>query len=235
MVNTANFTSKARHYKRIIPKKLDRSFPIVKASELSLDDDFLDYNPESISQKVFKEGIEGAIKDGVKDFRKPVIDPSIDEKGRIFFKMGSQPAIGKSAIWWEKNAKKYMPQKNSRLGTLNEYYAFLAILIKELISTGWKKSEAWLAVCDDSVDLGHFCNSKNTKGDFELTGNRKVILWYDLANTYKILGNSYTGFFLASGTYFASSREYPLADIELTFSNMNIPRNGGVGWIVLNK
>ena len=58
-------------------------------------------------------------------------------------------------MWWEKAAKKYKPSKHSRLGTLNEYYAFLGFLIKELIGNGLEKPEAWLAVCDDSRNLGH--------------------------------------------------------------------------------
>lgn len=80
-------------------------FPVVPASQLSLKDDFLNYEPESYEQQILKDGIEGAIKDGVKDFRRPIIDPSINEKGEIFFEFGNKPAVGKSILWWEKAAK----------------------------------------------------------------------------------------------------------------------------------
>ena len=40
-------------------------FPVVPASQLSLNDDFLNYEPESYEQQILKDGIEGAIKDGV--------------------------------------------------------------------------------------------------------------------------------------------------------------------------
>ena len=64
-------------------------FPVVPASQLSLNEDFLNYEPESYEQQILKDGIEGAIKDGVKDFRRPIIDPSINEKGEIFFEFGA--------------------------------------------------------------------------------------------------------------------------------------------------
>lgn len=102
-------------------------FPVVPASQLSLNDDFLNYEPESYEQQILKDGIEGAIKDGVKDFRRPIIDPSINEKGEIFFEFGNKPAVGKSILWWEKAAKKYKPSKHSRLGTLNELLCFFGI------------------------------------------------------------------------------------------------------------
>ena len=207
-------------------------FPVVPASQLSLNEDFLNYEPESYEQQILKDGIEGAIKDGVKDFRRPIIDPSINEKGEIFFEFGNKPAVGKSILWWEKDAKKYKPSKHSRLGTLNEYYAFLGFLIKELIGNGLEKPEAWLAVCDDSRNLGHFCDSKNANDEFELTGNRKVGKWYDLGNTYKIFGNSKTGFLLESSSF---ESEYPIADVQPNFRHLNTPRYGGVGWIVLDK
>ena len=164
----------------------DDIFVCIKASELSLNDEFMQYQPKIEIEKKFKYLLKEVIKEGIADFWRPRMDPSI-EQGKICFKLGMEPAVGKSCQWWRDNAKKFNPKRNSRLGTKSQYIAFLGVLIKTLVAEGWNIDEAWYAVCNDSKELGHYKNSENAKYEFEPTGSRVIAGFYDLANTNKIL------------------------------------------------
>lgn len=47
-------------------------FKKVPASELSLDDEFMQYPPKTDRERIFKDRVEQAIKSGLKDFWRPV-------------------------------------------------------------------------------------------------------------------------------------------------------------------
>ena len=213
---------------------IEKYFPIVKASTLSLEDEFLKHKPETNQQTRFKNALISAIKSGLSDFRAQRMDACFDEEGNICFKAGMKPAVGKSANWWKETAKKFMPEKGSRLGTTKERIAFLGLLIRYLIEEkGYTVSNAWKAVCDQSKDLGHYWDSENAKHDFEDTGSRQVGEWYDLANTYKItVDDEAGGFSLVGGSCGDVGNICPLADV----GSVGSPNDGyyvGVGWLVL--
>lgn len=215
-------------------QNFEEMFPVVEASKLSLKDNFMKYKPQTEEQKRLEKSLKQGIEEGLTDFRRPIMDPSIDEDGKITFKAGNKPAVGKNSYWWEENAKAFMPEKESRQGILKEYDAFLGTIIKYLVNEeNWSVEDAWTAVCDDSKKLGHYCNSENAKHTFEPTGSRPVGKWNDLANTYKIVGNSETGFSLHGGRYEDCSGDYPLADVGTDLSP-NRNRFFGVGWLVLS-
>lgn len=194
---------------------LNRYFPIVRASLLFLEDPFLRHQPESNKQRVFKEELLEVIKTGIPDFRAQVMDPSLDEEDRIFYQKGNKPAVGKSAAWWEENAKKFIPQKKSRIGKRKQRIAFLGVLIKQLIEElGYNASDAWRAVCDQSKELGHFLDSKDAKKQFEPTGSRQVGTWYDLGNTFNLIRGEVFKFVLYGGCYSDNGNDYPLAFYE---------------------
>ena len=149
---------------------------------------------------------------------------------------GQMPAIGKSYNWWNKTAKAFCPERESRLGTKNEYVAFLGVLIKRLVANSWTVGQAWYAVCNDSKELGHYCNSEDAKHTFEATGSREVCGFCDLANTFKILAEDEKtgGFWFAGGSYCFDSLGYPLAGLDLD-DFQNIGCYDSVGWLVLEK
>ena len=212
---------------------LDKYFPVVQASELSLDDEILKHEPETKNQADVKEMIVKAIKSGLQDFRAPIMDPSLDEDGNICYKAGRMPAVGKKADWWEIKAKEFLPDKESRLGLTKERIAFLALLMKELIEEcGYTISDAWKAVCDQSKDIGHYSNSKDAKHDFEPTGGRQVGRWNDLGNTYKITKNKAGGFSIVGGFCKSDGFVSPLAIVVRYFIYNN--NYYGVGWLVLS-
>ena len=208
----------------------------VEAESLSLDDEFMKYKPKTEQEEETKALIKEAIEKGVKNFYRPIMDPSFTKTGEnIRYEKGRGPAVGKSYNWWKKVAEEYCPERNSRLGTRLEYAAFLGVLIKNLVAEGRSISWAWNAVCNDSKELGHYRNSENAKCKFEPTGSRQICDYYDLANTYKILAedNEAGGFWLAGGCYFNYSDNNPLAGLNLD-SCRDCDYHYSVGWLVLS-
>lgn len=195
--------------------EFDKLYPIVRASKLTLEDRFMSHIPRTMEQKRFKKRLTKAIKSGLSDFRIPAMDPCLENDDNIGFKKGSRPAIGCSAFWWDERARKFMPHKNSKIGTKKQYVAFLGTLIKYLIEReGYEIDEVWKMICDDSHHLGHYCNSQDAKRDFENTGSRKIWKFYDLANTCKIVKDDKLGIFLrVGGDYNMLSIFAPLAKI----------------------
>lgn len=196
-------------------EEFEKMFPIVDIENVSLQDSFMQYEPENDTEKRVKSNISKAKEFGMKNFRKPCMDPSFADDGEtIIYCAGEKPAVGKSADWWEENAPNFMPEKNSRQIDDWEKDVSLGIIIKCLVEEKkYKVRDAWKAVCVDSKDIGHYRDSENPKGGFERTGSRKVGKWYDLGNTCKIVkrrGDS--GFVLFGGFCCNNGDDYPLAD-----------------------
>ncbi len=215
---------------------IEKYFPIVKASTLSLEDEFLKHEPETKEQRKFKNALISAIKSGLSDFRAQRMDAYFDKEGNICFKAGMKPAVRKLSVNdWKRVAKEFLPEKESRLGTTKERIAFLGLLIKYLIEEkGYQVSDAWKAVCDQSKDLGHYADSENPKYNFEDTGSRQVGEWCDLGNTCKITENDEAGCFsLVGGSYANFGDCYPLACVD----DIDFPYDVyvySVGWFVLS-
>jgi hypothetical protein len=199
--------------KTVIPARLVLR---IDAESLSKTDKFLTYQPKTPREEETKERILAAIDAGVKNYYRPVMDPSFtkDDEG-IFFKSQSWPAVGKSYRWWEKAAKEYAPERNSRLGTDLEYAAFLGVFIKKLASKCKSIEWAWNVVCNDSRELGHYWNSDASGRHYEPTGSRGSCGFYDLANTTKILAceADTDKFCLAGGNFLNDGWDDPIANI----------------------
>lgn len=172
---------------------------LVEGSDSQIYSELLEYTPADGAEKRFLEDLKEAVDAGVKNFKVPICDPSIDENGFLQFVSGCKPAVGYSY-----NELKELANKNGvQLGSKNQYVLFLATIIHRLIEEGWSKKSALHAVCTDSTELGHYSNSADAKDDFELTGSRKIVGRCDLANTYKVLAKDEKsgGFWLAGGDY----------------------------------
>ena len=209
----------------------------VEGSDSQIYFDMLEYAPASETEKKFLEFLKEAVDAGVKTFKVPVCDPSIDENGSLQFVAGCKPAVGYSY-----NELKEIAIKNGvQLGSKNQYVIFLATIIHRLVEEGWSEADAFFAVCTDSTKLGHYCNSEKARHDFEVTGSRKIAGKCDLANTYKILKNDEKagGFWLAGGDYDNLGFYYPLAGLILGSNYVNLGSNYVnlcsycVGWFVL--
>lgn len=220
--------------RKVREEYLKKYFPIVKASTLSLEDDLLKHQPESEKQREFKERLIKAIKSGLSDFRAQRMDPSIDENGEIYYRVGKKPAVGIIAYDWEEKSKIFLPEKDSRIGTIKERDAFLGLLIKCLVKEyGYTVTDAWRAVCDQSNNLGHYWDSENSKHDFEATGSRQVGDWYDLGNTYKvIIDDEKRSILFAGGSCCDGGSYYTLTDVNS--KTISYDYCYSVGWIVLS-
>lgn len=202
----------------------------VEGSDSQIYFDMLEYAPASETEKEFLEFLKEAVDAGVKTFKVPVCDSSIDESGSLQFVAGCKPAVGYSY-----NELKEIAIKNGvQLGSKNQYVIFLATIIHRLVEEGWSEADAFFAVCTDSTQLGHYWNSEKARHDFEVTGSRKIAGKCDLANTYKILKNDEKagGFWVACGCYNFNGCSNPLAYLFLNDDYDN-HCNNSVGWFVL--
>lgn len=219
------------------PEYIEKYFPIVRASTLSLDDEFLKHEPKRSQQTNLKMDIILAIASGLPDFRAQIMDSSLDNE-EICFKAGMKPAVGKTTEWWKKKVEAFMPEKHSRIGTIKQRSAFLGLIIKYLIEErGYTVRDAWEAVCNQSRNLGHYWDSENPKHDFEETGSRQVGEWYDLGNVCKIVLGDNTGrFFCMGGFYGCDGKDATLpylTDLSFSFGE-DVWLSLSVAWMVMD-
>lgn len=210
----------------------------VSASQLSLNDDFMKYDPKLERVKEFKNKVIRLISEGgLPDFWSPICDPSFDDNGGICFELGKMPAVGKSYNWWSRMAKIVCPECGSRIGDDLYYIAFKAVLIKDLIASGKSIEFAWHVVCVDSKDAGHYWDSEDAKHRLEPTGSRPICGWYDRGNTTKIVESHQNsdGFYLAGADYNFYGHEVRLADIYYRNDGLDEEQNFGCGWLVFDR
>lgn len=202
----------------------------VEGSDSKIYSELLKHEALDDCQRKFMNNLRTAIEAGIKSFKVPVCDPSIDANGKLQFVPGCKVAVGYSYNELEKLAE----ENSLRLGTKNEYFLFLGTILNRLIAEGWSETTAFEAVCSDSTKLGHYCNSADAKGDFEPTGSRKIVGKCDLANACKILANDEKagGFWLAGGGCGGNGYRYPLACLALS-DYYDSHCDCGVGWFVL--
>ena len=202
----------------------------VEGSDSQIYFDMLKYTPAYGTEKKFLEFLKKAVDAGVKTFKVPVCDPSIDENGSLQFVASCKPAIG----YTYNELKEFANENGVQLGSKNQYVLFLATIINCLVEEGWSKADSFYAVCTDSTQLGHYWNSEKARHDFEVTGSRKIAGKCDLANTCKILRNDKKagGFWVAGGGCNNFGINIPLASLCLNFC-YDIHCCNSVGWFVL--
>lgn len=207
---------------------------LVEASKLSLNDDFMKHRPQTAQERLFKINLTKVIKNGIGDFYRPTMDPSFANESckKIHYSAGELPAVGKYYQWWQEAVDGTI----WKLGTKSQYIAFLGVLIKTLVSKGWKSGKAWNIVCNNSEELGHYCNSYNPKYQLEHTGSREICGFFDLGNTCKILANDdgTDKFLLAGGCYENYGDIYPLSNLRRCEEHAFVYRQS-VAWLVRNN
>lgn len=168
---------------------LERYFPVVEVESLTMGDRFLrEHVPRSRNEERIWRSCECAVRYRTRNFRRNSISPSLNEEGKIEFREGLKPAVGKPARWWAENAKQVCLEKKSRLATVFDEDLFNGILIRYLIEqAGFTVSEAWKSVCKESAMLGNFWDSPGSPHALEPTGSRKIGRFHDFGNTCKIV------------------------------------------------
>lgn len=233
----------------IIPdeEKMDinDAFVLCKASELGLYDKFMNYEPSTVREKKFKQLLKEVIKSGLKDFFRPICDPSFDryyridvehysnkiKERKICYAKGEEPARGEVYNWWKEKALCFCPERQSRLGTRKEYIAFLGTLIKKLVEIGWRINDAWDAVCnfcgvgDEYDTFGKrlkYIKTENGKYIVDLTVSREISVFFDLMRTAKIFAwdEAEQGFWISGVKW----NVYTTSEI-IGFYNSNLDNN----------
>lgn len=220
----------------------EEKFPIVRASKLSMEDSFMQFKPNSEEQTLLWESLEFQICSRIEDFRKPAIDPSLDEEGNIVFCPEMDPAVNIKPEQWAQKAREFMLDKNSRIGTNGQYNAWLGTILKYLVEErNLPVAMAWSEVCFNSELLANVFKSPIpvSKG-LEKTGSRVINCWADLGNVQKIVRkDKQEGVFLLRGcTYLTRSPVYSLATTckefpELGFTNEKLAQKATI-WMVMD-
>ena len=187
----------------------------------------LKHIPAKESESIFLSRLKRSVEAGVKPFKVPVYDPSIDEDGYLQFVYGEKPAVGYS--YEDLEILALVSGYDIHLGTRNQWILFLATMIHRFIEEGWSEKDAFYSVCTNSAKLGNYSDSPNAKGELETTGLRKIAGKCDLANVAKILSSDDGELcFAGGGSYRENGSRFPLAYLYYTSSGSDT-----VGWFVL--
>lgn len=215
--------------------QIKKLFHVVEVDKLSIEDKFLQYEPETKIEELLKKDIIEAIEKRIPNFRAPIMAPSEDEFGNIIFKKGCKPAVGHYANWWKERIKYLLPEKNARMGSMLQHAAFLAILIKKLIKEKeFTVREAWKAICFDSRVLINPDIPNNQKLEFQLTGTPEIGKWCDLTSVGRLLKKKGPHeLLLAHGCSDLKNSRFCLADIITVFA-FNGNFTSAVAWIVMD-
>ena len=219
-------------------------FKLVEASKLSLNDEFMQYEPIEKYAKEIKDCLSQLIKEGLKDFYAPICAPTkVDHAYRIDYIFGKKPAVNIEYEDWERIAENFNIKRGSKLGSKEEWIAFCGYLIKLLVMKGARVEDAWHDVCINSKNIGHYRDSEDSILDFEPTGSRGVCGFYDLGNAYKylesvdvpsMLGDEMFSIpWLAGGFFRNEGSEFPLARLE--FGPGPSCTKYSYGWIIYER
>ena len=140
-------------------EEFDVLFPVVEIGRIT--DEVVGYHPASLNQRRIIVSTRLAIRSGMKNFRRPAVDPSFDDGKHIVFVNNMQSAVGASPLWWEKTFKVFLPEKNSRLIYRLEKDVFLTYLVQLLYEAGESLEKAFFTVCDSKeppTRIGIFTN-----------------------------------------------------------------------------
>lgn len=220
--------------------KIEDYLKLIEVSSLSKRDKVFRYSPKTVDEKLVKKNIFKAIDMKLKDFMIFRIDPSIDYNRNIIYKEGMEPVVGMSVEWWYKRISNILPERNSRLGDIKQYYAYLGYLINYLVKViGYDVDRAWDEVCNKSKNLGHYydsdidCLKDPYLGKMRPTGSNKIGEFADLANTVKIVKNnsSETGFSIVGGCYNDMSNWAPLSFVR-NINSIKLGIEDATAWVV---
>lgn len=155
------------------------------------------------------------------------LEPS-ESDGKIYYAEGHTAAVGFSNKEWAHMAKKYAPERGSRLSTLYELLIWYALRIVNGLWTLYY-------VDKDSSSAGNYWNAPKSSKEREKTGARKCGGYADgQGNTYKIVTHE-KGFVHVGGAYNFDGRECPVDEIHYEKHQHNNIRNQGTGVLVLTK
>ena len=136
------------------------------------------------------------------------------------FVMKGRPAVGRTPKWWRDILEKFDFEKNSRMGNILEYDAFLGTVIKRLVEKeNYSVENAWKIVCDSRINSWNIEKSKSE-------GKKIIGKVYDRENIRQIV-HGY------QGTDFLLILVSPIATIKEIESPASYYEKA-TGWLVLD-
>ena len=79
---------------------------LIEAANLSIEDEFLKYEPQTEEEKFLKEELTNVISNGIKNFWTTIYNPYYSENmKKIYFVDNEKATTGRSFEWWKKNAR----------------------------------------------------------------------------------------------------------------------------------
>ena len=223
------------------------TFKRVEVSRLSKSDEFMQYEPVTEKERLFKGRLEAAIEKGLRDFYLPIYDASFDSEGKIVFEAGNEPAFLRTFKWWKAAAVEI----GGRLATRSEYIAFLGVVLKTLVAEGKDVAEAWNIICNpekqgeegkenakepvvyvyEEEDENLTPEERNIKflkkqgllKYIKNTGINEMAGFFDFKNTYKLVLEDEEvgtgGFLIAGGISTGRGTNFAIADLGKCFDD----------------
>ena len=163
----------------------------------------------------------------------PVYEPSKDIYGNLQYVSGANVFINGINYNWVEDFKNYSPENGSRMASITTYFLLLLRFLKD----GFATIEQ---LADDSKEIGHYFDSKNSKQRFEKlekTGERQFGGLYGFAgNTRKIVSEfDIDHFSIVGGVYNRRGKDYPLAYVSHDIRPYHTIDNNCVGLLELTK
>ena len=159
----------------------------------------------------------------------PVYEPSEDSNFNLQYVAGKDVLIHRSPDLWNDICRFYSFENESRMATITTYFLLLLRFLKD----GFATIEQ---LADDSREIGHYWDSKDTKHILEKTGERQLGGLYGFAGNTRKLVNSETfaNFALLGNDASVGGNEFPLANVEYDVKR-DYWDSFTVGWLELLK
>lgn len=212
--------------KRNIEEQLQYFFTMGKNERRRVIEWYLRQKCPTGKQRKFIECVGNALKKIDYDYRIPILEPSVDKSRKIYYEAGQKVALGLSCKGWEKKAKRFAPEYNSRLATVDEVYLWYAYRI----AMGYCS----LAQMCDTVDDAKIQDPEILR--IKESGYKTFAKAKDgINNTKKIVKDEY-GFRLIGGAIAESkSLKSAIRNKMVKEQNIGEPQFYSVGVIVLTK
>lgn len=178
--------------------------------------------------KIFFGLLDLAVENVTEEYFIANLEPSIDQNGRIYYKVGEKVTRGFSPNKWRQKAREFAPECESDLATAYQLVLWYAYRI----AMGYWTVEY---VCENSYSEGNYWNSPDATHKIEVSGTKKVGGAYDgVGNTRKLVLYRTAFFALFGGCYGEFGNEHPVGEWESIVRSDNTLINS-TGVVALNK
>lgn len=215
----------------------------IKPREEGFFDRVLSFESKDEEINLFIEAVKEVKEQKIRNFYKPIYDPS-DEKDACFsYLKGKRPIVGHSYNWWmDKISQMTVIEGGLRWHIANEYeyYAFLVYLANKLVESGKSIEDVMQLIVKNSEGIGpkdyYTVDPRDGERirnipDTGFKGEVETCEFCDLLATDKLLTSSNNE---DAGDFWLKLKEYALADIvHHPYSNTSSGFSGATAFLIL--